>query len=154
MNIGIIVHSKTGHSLLVAEKIKEKLISEGHKVTLEKITALKDDEIDIAKIKLEKLPSIEGYDLLIFGAPVRGLSLSPVMSAYISQLKTLQGIKVGAFVTQFFPIKQMGGQRSINQLIKFCESKGGKVFESGVINWTNIKRQRQIDNLIENMSRL
>lgn len=154
MNIGIIVHSRTGHSYLVAQKLKEKLASGGHIVTIEKITAIKDDEADAAKVQLINPPSIEAYDLLIFGAPVRGLSLSPVMSAYISQIITLQEIKVGAFVTQFFPFKKMGGERSIKQLINLCESKGGKVFETGIINWTNLKRQNQIENLVINMSRL
>lgn len=154
MNIGIIIHSKTGHSNLVAQKLKEKLVSEGHIVTLEKIIAIKDDEADAAKIQLIDPPSIEAYDLLIFGAPVRGLSLSPVMGAYISQIKTLQGIKVGAYITQFFPFKKMGGERSIKQFKNLCESKGAKVFETGIINWTNLKRQRQIEDLIKNMSRL
>jgi NAD(P)H dehydrogenase (quinone) len=154
MKIGIIVHSKTGHSNLVAQKLKEKLILGGHAVALERITTFNDGETDTGKIQFQYIPGIEVYDMLIFGAPVRGFSLSPVMNAYISQIKTLQGIKVGAFVTQFFPFKQMGGERSIKQLVNLCELKGGKVYKTGIINWTNIKRERQIDNLIKNMSSL
>jgi NAD(P)H dehydrogenase (quinone) len=151
MKIGIIVHSKTGNSILVGQKLKDKLISDGHVVVLERVAAVDEEEMDPVKIKLKDLPSTEGYDILIFGAPVHGFSLSPVMRAYISQLKTLEGIKVGGFVTQFFPFKQLGGSHSIQQLIKLCESKGGKVFETGVINWSNKKREGQIDNLVDNM---
>lgn len=37
MKIGIILHSQTGNTLSVANKLKEKLISLGHTVNLEQV---------------------------------------------------------------------------------------------------------------------
>jgi len=70
MNIGIFVNSKTGNTLSVAEKLREKLLALGHTVALEKVVASNDGEMDINKIVISNPPSTQGYDLLVFAAPV------------------------------------------------------------------------------------
>lgn len=52
MNIGIIVFSKTGNTLSVAEKLQGALIEMGHKAALEKVTASKDVEMDPKRVTL------------------------------------------------------------------------------------------------------
>ena len=42
MKIGILVHSKTGNTYSVAEKLEERLLKEGHLVTFEKVIAEND----------------------------------------------------------------------------------------------------------------
>lgn len=154
MKIGIIIHSKTGHTKSVAQKLKEKLISKGHKVNLEMVTVVNEDQMNTDQIELKDIPGIKGYDMLILGAPVRGFSLSPVMKAYVSQLKTLKGIKLSLFVTEFFPFKNMGGIQAVKQFREITEAKDGKILITGIINWSNFKRSKHIDDLVEDFSKL
>lgn len=148
MNIGIIVHSHTGNTLSVAEKLKEKFLSEGHLVNLEQVTAVNEDPAAAANVDLKTIPDTVGYDMLIFGAPVRAFSLSPVMLLYLNQLPSLQDIKISCFVTQQLPFAWLGGNRSIKQMKKAVIAKNGTVQKSGVVNWSSKKRDDLITDLI------
>jgi NAD(P)H dehydrogenase (quinone) len=149
VNIGIIVHSDTGNTYSVAQRILEELLREGHSVSLKKVIAIDDKQKDIRKIQLKTIPDVGEYDALIFGAPVRGFSLSPVLSAYLSQIPSLQGKKIECFVTQFFPYPWMGGNRAIKQMKDICQLKNGKVIETGIVNWSSKHRNEKIDFLVE-----
>jgi flavodoxin len=154
MNIGIIVFSHTGNTLSVAEELEERLVKAGHSVKIEKITADNEDQMEADKIQLRRIPDISSYDALIFGSPVRGFSLCAVMTAYLSQLGTLKGKKVFCYLTQFFPSPVMGGNRAMEQMKKICESKGGKVCEYGIVNWSNLRRGKMIRDIAEKISGL
>lgn len=154
MKIGIIVFSKTGNTDLVAQRLREKLLTAGHDVQIEKITAYNDDQNDVSSIKLNRAPDINEYDALIFGSPVRGYSLSAVMTAYLSQLTEFKGKQVFCYVTEFFPFPSMGGNRAIEQMKKLCQSKGAKVCDTGIVNWSHIRRQKMINDMVEKMGKL
>jgi len=154
MNVGVIVHSSTGNTLSVAEKIRGGLAARGHAVCLERVTAVNDDPQSAAGKQLDHAPDTGGYDALIFAAPVWGFSLCAVMRAYLAQVANLSGIKTGLFVTQHFPCAWMGGSRAIRQMETACREKGAAVFCSGIINWTSKKRSRQIEELAGRMCAL
>ncbi len=152
MKVGIIVHSKTGNTLFVAQKIMEKLKADGHLTTIEQIIATNDEETDIQKVELQNIPNVSDYDVLIFGAPVRGFSLSPVMKAYLLKCVTFNGKKVSCFVTQYFPYPWMGGNRAIGQMKSLCESKDAKVLNSSIVNWKNKNRDQMIIESVKKLS--
>lgn len=155
MKIGIFVHSKTGNTLSVAEGLRERLEAIGHAVDLLRISAVKDDEADFKKIVLKENPSVEGYDVLLFGAPVRGFSISPVMQAYLNTLDSLDDRKAACFVTQFLPYPWLGGNRAIKQMSNICNEKGAKIVETGIVNWSiETKRERLIQDVLERMCRI
>lgn len=154
MKIGIIVHSHTGNTLSVAERIKEQLTASGHNVTMEKVLALKDDEPQYANVKFENKPGIEGYDVVFFGCPVRGFSVSPIMHAYLEQLSGLQEKKIICFLTQQFPWKWAGGNHTLRQMDRICSSKGGKVIGLGGINWSRKTRDQDIIELVNHFCNL
>ena len=149
MKIGIIVHSNTGNTYSVAEKLKEKLSAAGHSVTLQRVTAFNDQQQDVNKIQLKDIPDISTYDALIFGAPVRGFSLSAVMKAYLANAKYLKNKKTACFVTEGFPFPWMGGNRAVSQMKDACNSKGCEVCGTGVINWSNKKRNNMIAETVD-----
>jgi len=154
MKIGIIVHSQTGNTLNVANRLKDKLMSLGHTVNLEQVTAVDGKDKSASKnILLKSIPDTSSYDGLIFGAPVWGGSISPVMKAYLSQISSLQGKKVSCFVTHFFPFAFMGGDQAISQFKKCCEFKNGNVSETCVVNWSNKNREKNIAEVIEKLSK-
>jgi len=153
MNIGIIVHSQTGHTLSVAHKLCERFQAEGHTVSIELVTASNDREMKADSIVLTSKPDIDGFEMLVFGAPVRGYMLSPVMQAYIHQLPSLKDKIVAGFVTQFFPRPSMGGNQSIGLLNEICQSKGARIAKSGIINWLNpFKRKRLIVETVKEIA--
>lgn len=103
MKIGIIVHSHTGNTLSVAQKIKEKLLTAGHSVNLEQVTAVNEDSVAAGKIQLKTIPDVSTYDILIFGAPVNGFSLSQVMKEYLLQIPSWGSMrKPPKFLTGYF----------------------------------------------------
>jgi NAD(P)H dehydrogenase (quinone) len=154
MKVGIIIHSHTGNTLSVAERLKEELITAGHSVSLERVTAVNEEPSAQGSVQLKAIPDASVFDVLIFGAPVRGLSLSPVMKAYLSQLPSLERKKVSCFISQYFPYAWMGGTRTINQMKALCQVKNGTVIETGIVNWSHKQRERLINDVLKKLSRL
>ncbi len=152
MKIGIIIHSRTGNTLSVAQKIKEKLTEAGHSVSLEQIKAANDEPSAAGPLQLLNEPDIKDYELLIFGAPVHGFQLSAAMKTYLSRLQTLKGKKIACFVTQHFPYQWMGGNGAVKKMKSLCYDKGENVLLTGIINWSNKNREAKIINLLEKIS--
>ncbi len=152
MNIGIIVHSKTGNTLSVAERLKEQLIKNGHQATVERVSAVNEDPKPQETTVLQMSPDVTPYDRLIFAAPVNAFSLSLVMRAYLAQLPELNGKRADIFVTQQFPHAWMGGNHTLKQMRSLLEAKGGKVYGEAVVNWSHKDREGKITAAIQTMS--
>ncbi len=153
MNIGIIVFSKTGNTLSVAEKLQGTLIEMGHKAVLERVTASNDLEMDPKRVTLTNAPSTQGYDMLVFAAPVYGGRLPTVMQVYLQGIPALEGKLVAGFVTQAFPFAWMGGKQTIDGMEKLVRAKGGKLSATGVVNWTFAgKRKALIAETVEKIN--
>ena len=148
MNMGIIVYSRTGNTMEVAGKIRDACLAQGHSAVIERITAENEDPNNKLPIRLKTAPDPALYDAVIFGAPVQGFSLSPIMAAYGAQLPKLAGTQVGCFVTQHFPKPWMGGSRAIRQMRDLCTAKGAEIAETGIVNWTSKSREAQISDIV------
>ena len=79
------VHSKTGNTLSVAEKLKTKLAAKGHSVTIERVSPTDEEEIMLNDVRLKNSPNIDAYDGIVFAGSVRAFSLSPAMAVYLKQ---------------------------------------------------------------------
>jgi len=154
MNIGVILYSQTGNTYSVSLKLKEKLITAGYSVDIERLKIVGEVRSGIKGIKSEKLPDAEPYDALVFGSPVQAFSLSSVMASYLTQIASLQDKKVAFLVTQFFPFPWMGGNRTVGQMKKICESKGAVVCGAEIVNWSNPSREKRITKVVEKLSKL
>jgi len=154
MNIGIILYSETGNTYSVSQKLKEKIIKAGHSVNIERLKVIGKVHPSTKDVKFESLPDIEPYDALVFGSPVQAFSLSSAMTAYLSQIKSLLDKKVAFLVTQFFPFPWLGGNRTIGQMKKICESKGATICGAAVVNWSKPSREKQIAEMVEKLSKL
>ncbi len=154
MKIGIIVYSQTGNTLSVARKLQEKLSEAGHSATVEQIKTVGAEQSNPREIKFEALPDISQYDALVFSGQVQAFSLSPAMKSYLSQVPSLQGKRAACLVTQHLPYPWLGGNRAISQMKKICESKGGEICETGIVNWSNKKRENMITDVVEKLSQI
>lgn len=150
MNIGIIVHSQTGHTLLVGEKLRDELRMDGHKVTLIRMQNINNaqSKADPQHVELDVIPKAAGYDALIFGAWVQAFNVCPGFSQYMKQLPEIKAKHVSCFLTQQFRYKWMGGSFALSKMKKLIKEKGGQVGAVGVINWSNKKREQQIEELV------
>lgn len=153
MNIGIVLYSQTGHTLEVAEKVKERLIGEGHSVNLEQITVVGGRTPQTREFELGTQPEVGSYDAIVFGSAVEAFSLSQVLSRYLNNLESLQGKKVACLVTQQFPFPWMGGNRAIGQMKKICQSKGASICATGVVNWAKARRDKTMAEAVAQLSK-
>jgi Putative NADPH-quinone reductase (modulator of drug activity B) len=132
MNVGIIIHSQTGHTYSAALKLQEKLAAKGHRATVEKIVPVDDKpHPGIKNPQLKTNPGITGYDGLVFAAPVWAFSLSPILKTYLSGVSSLKGKKIAAFVTMGAPWAWVGN-RAIKQIKQYCEAKDGTVTAAAI----------------------
>jgi flavodoxin len=153
MKIGIIVHSQTGHTYEVAQKLQEKLSVSGNEVEIEQLRLEGGQQTPGKDSRIENPPDVNSYDALIFGAPVQAFSLSKVMDVYLGQISSLQDKKIALFVTKGLRFKWTGGTRAIGQMKKICQAKGGIVYGTDIVIW-NKNQEKQIAELVEKFSRL
>jgi len=153
MKIGIIVHSITGNTLSVAERIQQQLTLKGHTAVIERIRPSGKEPVQgETAVQLTSMPDLSGYETLVFGSPVQAFSLDPVMSVYLKQVKDLGGRKCVCFLTQQLPFRFFAGNRSIRQMQSLCEARHGSVCLTGIVNWSNKERSRMIDDLVSQVA--
>lgn len=153
MKIGIIVHSQTGHTLLVGERLREKLQGDGHEVRLMRMQNLENEEAKSpTDVQLDSLPETKGYDALIFGAWVQAFTLCPGFAKYVKQIPDIDSQNVSCFLTQQFRYKWMGGNRAMARMKTLLEAKGAVVNSTSIINWSHKKKEQQIEVLTERFS--
>jgi len=153
MHIGLIIHSQTGNTCSVAERLQERLVGAGHSVKLERVEAVGEAPPRTRDVKLRSSPDPSPYDAVVFGAPVHAFSLSPVMQAYLHQTTSLQEKRAVCLVTQHFPFAWMGGRRAVRQMSAVCRAKGAEVRGSGIVNWSRRRREQQIVEVVERLGR-
>ena len=153
MKIGIVVHSQTGNTCKVAQKLQEKLSASGKEVEIQRVRMVGGDKPQGKDIKIENPPDIGKYDALIFGAPVHAFSLAPAMKVYMEQIASLQDKKVALFVTKGLRFDWTGGTRAIGQMKKICQTKGAMIYGTEIVVW-NKQRDKKIAELVEKFSGL
>lgn len=153
MKIGIIVHSMTGNTYTLAEKLKEKLNKKGYSVNIEKINVVGKEDPQKVNFELSSPPDISTYDAVCFGGPVRGFSISPILSAYLNQIDSLNGKKIACFVTKTLAGNWTGGNRTIKQMKKLCEAKDGVVITTGILSWPKKNTDLKLDEAAENIAK-
>lgn len=151
MNIGIIVYSRSGHTLTVARKLEQRLTADGHKVTLEQLETVGQVDLSATTAELKTVPGVETYDAFVLGTPVNGGRMSAPMKSYLDEIPSLAGKRVALLLTHFFP-SQWGANQTFEQMTEVCESKGATVVGSGDARWTSLRRRRQIAQAVESVA--
>ena len=146
MKIGLIIHTRTGHTWSVAETLCQALQEQGHDATLERIEAVDDAAARPEQVSFKACPDIRPYDALIFGAPVRGFNINPVIRAYLSQLPAVGTKPAACFVTMHLKRPWMGGNRALARMGGICQDKGLKVRGQAIVSWSSPQRDQQIEH--------
>ena len=146
MKIGIVLFSETGNTYSIARKLKDNLKKHDVEIKKIEIERLSKDRSDF---KITYAPSIDCYDLVIFGSFTEGFRLTPVMKKYLESLD-LKDKKTIVFITHYFPFKFLGGNSTMKEFKNIINEKKGIVVSSGIINWSSKKRGLEILDLINN----
>lgn len=154
MNVGIVVYSQTGNTRSVAAKLAEVATAAGYRVRLQEIQLAEERKQGARAFKLGPLPSLDGLDFVVFGAPVEAFSLSPVMIESLKELPSLRDRRVACLVTQGFPYRWLGGNRALRQMAKLCEAKGATVLGGDVVNWMGAGLDGRIARAVERLAAL
>ena len=145
MKIGMMIYSQTGNTLLVAERIENRLKAIGQDISIEKIQI----ENEKTPTKLSVAPSHKPYDFIIFAAPVQAFGLAPAMKTYLQQMELLNGKPVFGFVTQHFKKSWLGGNSALKKMRQLCQLKEGKLVHTEDIHWSSGNRDQEIEALIQ-----
>lgn len=153
MNIGLIVYSRTGHTLSVAEKLAEALSAAGHTAALEQVEATGRPRPGVTDLPLDAAPPIEGYEALVFCAPTWGGTPASPMASYLAQLPSLEGAPVACLVTGFFP-PGWGRNQALAKMQETCEGKGATVRGAASVGWLSLRRKRQTAKVVDELASL
>jgi flavodoxin len=145
MKIAMVIYSRTGHTMSVAEKMESVLKFTEHEVDVHQII---DSHLKIES-RESNVKNLEDYDVVIFGSPVHAFTLSVPMKRYLKNMPQFTNKKAGCFVTQDAENAFWGGNRSIRQMKKACLKKGANVYATGIVHWTANERDQQINDLIK-----
>lgn len=130
MNIGIIIHSKSGNTLYIAKEIELEL-KEKHSVEI----------VQLKESYPIEVPEVAQFDALIFGSSVESLGIEAHMKRVMKKLPTLNGKMVFNFTNQFFPFSILGGFQARNKMRKIVKKKGGNLQGEAIIHWLPSKKK-------------
>jgi flavodoxin len=151
MEIGIIVHPITGHTLTVAKALEERLAADGQAVTLAQIETAERVKVGQERAELANSPPVHPYEALVFACPVHGSQMSAAMISHLEGLSSVEGKKVACLVTGAFP-PFLGCNRALAHRQEACESKGATVVGSEGVTWLSFRRKRQIAEAVDSLS--
>lgn len=154
MNIGIIIHSQTGNTLSVAQKLQTRLAAAGHAVNIERIIPDDEKQMDVKKVNLEKIPDVTAYDALVVGGPVHAFNITPALAVFLNKVPSLKDKKVAVLVTHQFPFAGLGGTQTAAKIRNLCKAKNAVVCGEGVVNWGSKKREKTIEEIVSRFSKL
>lgn len=150
MKTGIFVYSLSGHTLTVAEALKEKWMASGHDVTLERVETASPAKAGREEGELKGQPVTSGYEILVFACPVRGGALPPPMVKFLNAIPTLKDQQVVLVLTHFFPTK-WGADQTFAAMKKICASAGADVICEEEVRWLGLNRKREINRIAEDI---
>ncbi len=148
MIIQFIVFSLTGHTKTVSEAAKGKLRKSGHNVVMDYIQPMDKLDLKAEIVEVKEIPDPHGYDLVIIGSPVHGGRVSAPIRTFLSQVSSLEGIRIVLLVTHFFR-PGWGALQTLQELQQMCESKGGEVIGDIRVKWFSLIRKGEIKKAID-----
>lgn len=153
MLIGLIIYSLSDHTWEVAEALRDCLEAAGHEVTLARVEVAGLASRATEDAPLKTLPSVEGYDAVVFGTPVRGGAIPSPMRRYLEHLPSLQGMKVALLTTHFFR-QDWGSQQVMTALQGTCEAKDAAICGAADVKWSGFGRQRRTKETVARLCQL
>jgi len=90
---------------------------------------------------------------LVFGCPVWGGTPAWPMTGCLDQIGSLEDRRMALLMTGALPAA-IGRNQAIAKLTEICEERGAVILGSGSMCWSSLRRERQIDAVVESLSML
>lgn len=138
MNIGIVVHSQSGHTATLAKAIAEKFRQNNHEVDIMPLltTGLaKPGSRHFTICNAPDQEELERFDAILFGGPVWGFKASPVIKEFLSWMKKIDTKKVASFVTYGLPWPSCGANQAIRSMNQELRASGGTVLPGVMLHY-------------------
>lgn len=153
MKIGFIVHSQSGNTLSVAQKVIDQLKAQGHDVML---THIKDEDVNVSMQHPERFITVvdevtSNVDVLFIGGWVQAFSLCRGLNFAIQHHFNIQSKETHLFLTHHFPFEWMGGTNAMKQLTKHVIAKEHQVKTTKIFNWSRKNNQQLIEQWVDSM---
>lgn len=153
MKIGFIVHSQSGNTLSVAQKLMNQLIAQGHVVML---THIKDENVNGSMQHPERYITVvdeveSNVDILFIGGWVQAFGLCRGLNYVIQHHFNIQAKQTHLFLTHHFPFEWMGGTSAMKQLSKLVLTKGLVVKTTKIFNWSRKNNQKNIELWVDSV---
>jgi len=150
MNIGIFIHSQSGHCSALGMAITQKLRSQGNEVDIQLIQPIGRVHPRMKHVELrEEVPNLSNYDVLVWGGPIWAFTASPVICSFIKDIPTLKGKKALCFTTSGFPEPLSGAKGAHKKLSGLLEELGATVLEGEAMFWGLSAGKKKIDTVVE-----
>jgi flavorubredoxin len=136
MNIGIFIHSQSGHCSAMGMAITHLLREKGNDVDIQLIQPVGKVRPRMKNVTLRTdMPDITPYDALILGGPIWAFTASPVVLAFIKEIPSLKGKKTICFTTSGFPTSISGAKGGLKKLSAELEELGATALEGEAFFW-------------------
>ncbi len=157
MNIGIIVHSQSGHTAAFAKAIAAKLGGRGHDVDTILLMTTGLSRPGSRRFTISNAPGdteMAQFDAVLVGGPVWGFKASPVIMKYLSSIGagTLKGKKTLGFVTMG-TWKALGASRALYAMTRRLEASEADVVPGEALRYLfGHCNKKQLDAAVERIA--
>jgi NAD(P)H dehydrogenase (quinone) len=134
MNIGIAVHSESGHTANLARAIADQWRAMGHEAEVELLRTSGQVKPSSRNVEFRRLPEFEDVQAILVGGPVWAGSASPAAISYIQSLESLKGKKALSFITHGLPFKFIA-KRALKQMNKKFDCTGAEILEGEALHY-------------------
>ncbi|HAJ78851.1 MAG TPA: hypothetical protein DCO75_03700 [Fibrobacteres bacterium] len=150
MNIGIFIHSQSGHSSELGMATTKKLREKGNTVDIQLMKPLGRVHPRMKHVEFrDETPDISSYDALVFGGPIWAFDASPVVLSFIKEIHSLKGKKAICFTTSGLPTPLSGAKGAIKKMCRQLEKIGADVLEGEAFFWGFMPGKKAIENVAE-----
>ena len=139
MKAKIVVHTQSGNTAKFAREISEKLNNRGIENEIALLRPTESPKPNSKNVELKRIPDIDGFDTIILGCPVWGLTASPVILAYIDSFSSMKGKKIIPFATFGLPFKFMGASKALKVMTQKCDTLLGDVLPGYSLHTFTVK---------------
>jgi NAD(P)H dehydrogenase (quinone) len=146
VNIGIFVHSQSGHTSAMGMAITKAFRDKGHEVDIQLVMPAGRAHPRMKRVELrDEIPDLSSYDAVLFGGPVWAFTASPVIRSFIKEIPSLKGKKALCFSTSGFPTAISGAQGGLKTLSVLLEEIEATVLEGEAFFWGLLGSKKKME---------
>lgn len=151
MNIGIVIHSQSGHTAQIAKYLGNAFTEKGHDVDTSLLRTSGKVTPRSSSFELKSIPDVTDRDCILLGGPVWGFSASPVIIKYINHLGRLTGKKVLCFVTKGLPFLWTGGTQALKKMNLELSLSDATILDGEIIRTPGMPNEQKVRPVIDRM---